>query len=51
MCTHYHAMHSQHSRRVISLLEQVDMQNGDYLSDWYRAINLNHRMPFFVTFV
>ncbi len=45
---------SQHSRRVISLLEQtgigyenhlVDMMKGEHLSDHYLAINPNHQVP------
>ena len=57
MYTLYHAPYSQHSRRIISLLEQagldyktisVNMENGDYLSDWYRAINPNHQVPTFI---
>ena len=45
---------SQHSRRVVSLLEEadleyepilVDMANGDHMSAQYRALNPNHQVP------
>lgn len=45
---------SQHSRRVISLLEEigieyenhiVDMMNGEHLSESYLSINPNHQVP------
>jgi len=46
--------YSQHSRRVVSLLEeagleyeplQVDLLNGEHLSAEYLAINPNHQVP------
>lgn len=54
MITLYYSPLSQHSRRVVSLLEQlelpydpqlVDMMKGEYLSDDYLAINPNHQVP------
>ncbi len=45
---------SQHSRRVVSLLEEVgipyeakpvDMMKGEYLSEAFLAINPNHQVP------
>lgn len=48
---------SQHSRRVVSLLEQenipyeaqfVDMMKGEYLSEAFLAINPNHQVPVLV---
>ena len=45
---------SQHSRRVVSLLEEagleyepipVEMANGEHMSAQYRAINPNHQVP------
>ena len=54
MYTLYHHPYSQHSRRVISLLEQtaipyqavmVDMMQNAHLSPGYLAINPNHQVP------
>ena len=54
MYTLYAYPFSQHSRRVVSLLEQldieyetelVDMMKGEYLTDAYLAINPNHQVP------
>lgn len=54
MYTFYSFPFSQHSRRVISLLEQVgidyenhmvDMMNGEHMSDHYLDINPNHQVP------
>jgi glutathione S-transferase len=50
----YHFPASQHSRRVVSLLEEtslpcelrlVDMMQGGHLSPEYLAINPNHQVP------
>ena len=54
MYTLYGYPYSQHSRRVISLLEEldivyefrlVDMMKGEYLSEQYLSINPNHQVP------
>ncbi|OMH32086.1 glutathione S-transferase family protein [Motiliproteus sp. MSK22-1] len=54
MYTLYHFPHSQHARRVVSLLEEaqleyqlkhVAMDKGEYLSPEYLAINPNHQVP------
>jgi len=50
----YHYSYSQHARRVVSLLEEagldfelrdVDMGNGEYLSEEYSKINPNQQIP------
>ncbi len=50
----FHSPISQHSRRVVSLLEEagipyeskiVDMMNGEYLTASFLAINPNHQVP------
>lgn len=50
----YNFPYSQHSRRVVSLLEQVgidydshvvDMMNGEHMSSDYLAVNPNHQIP------
>ncbi len=54
MITLFHSPISQHSRRVVSLLEEanipydaklVDMMKGEYLSPEFLAINPNHQVP------
>ena len=54
MVTLYSFPFSQHSRRVVSLLEEtgiayqsefVDMSKGEYQSDAYRAVNPNCQVP------
>lgn len=54
MITIHHFPFSQHSRRVISLLEEagieydaqfVDMMKGEHFSPQYLAINSNHQVP------
>lgn len=54
MYTLYGFPFSQHSRRVVSLLEEadlvyqfkiVDMMNGEHMSPGYLAINPNHQVP------
>ena len=54
MITLYYSPISQHSRRVVSLLEEanipyeaklVDMMKGEYLSAEFLAINPNHQVP------
>ncbi len=54
MITLFHSPISQHSRRVVSLLEEagieyeakiVDMMAGEYLSEAFLAINPNHQVP------
>ena len=54
MYTLYGFPFSQHSRRVVSLLEEsgleyelkiVDMMNGEHMSPSYLAINPNHQVP------
>ncbi len=50
----FHSPISQHSRRVVSLLEEVgisyesnvvDMMNGEYLTAPFLAVNPNHQVP------
>ncbi len=54
MYTLYYSPISQHSRRVVTLLEEanipyegklVDMMKGEYLSAEFLAINPNHQVP------
>ncbi len=54
MITLFHSPISQHSRRVVSLLEEaniaydaklVDMMKGEYLTPEFLAINPNHQVP------
>jgi len=54
MISLYHFPISQHSRRVVSLLEEanlpyqavlVDMTKGGHMSDDYLSINPNHQVP------
>ena len=54
MTTLYFSPISQHSRRVVSLLEEVgiayegklvDMMKGEYLSEAFLTINPNHQVP------
>ena len=54
MITLYYFPLSQHSRRVVSLLEEagieyqahlVNMMEGDHMSEEYMAINPNHQVP------
>jgi len=50
----YHSPHSQHARRVVSLLEEsgldyelrnIAMETGEYLSEDYSLINPNQQVP------
>jgi len=54
MHTLYHSPYSQHARRVVALMEAagldheirpVDMENREFLSPSYLAVNPNHQVP------